>query len=74
MKKLYVVRGLGEWAEDIWVSSDFEVTMLHQEYDHSRNWKSEAGKQDFLCYEGFTRVTGIELKPGEYTTISIEPR
>lgn len=70
MKTLYVVRGLGVHAVDIWVSPTFDVTMLHD--DGEGDWLSLAPNRHVLCEEGFRHLIGIALEPGEYTTIQIQ--
>ncbi len=71
MKKLYVVRGLGCWDDEVRVSSNFGVTML---IDHRDGDWCSAGfpRSEDFCYRGFRKLTGISLEPGEYTTIKIE--
>ena len=69
MKKLYVVRGIGCWATDVWASTDYNVTMLENTVRTS--WRSVGSTREVMCYNGFRRLTGITLKPGEYTEIEM---
>ena len=79
MKKIYVVRGIGEcFRGDVWISKDFQITML-KDFEHggigansSTCWGSDGAFGESLCYEGFRRATGIRLAPGEYTTIEFK--
>lgn len=75
MKKLYVVRGksgqdLVMASESLWVSPDFEVTMLYQNEVGSWRPDSQAGVE-CLCYSGFRAATGLEIEPGEYIEIEV---
>lgn len=68
MKKIYVVRGIGIWKWRLWASHDFEVTVLEETL---AGWKSYYTRREMLCYRGFRRLTGIKLRPGEYTTVEV---
>ncbi len=68
MKTIYIVRGSGAWSGRAWASQDFEVTMLEATW---QGWKSYHGSRELMCYKGFRNLTGIKLRPGEYTTIEV---
>ena len=72
--KLYVVRGESSstfWPSNIvWVSKNVVVTMLEQ-LDDSDMWYPGGFRFESFCYEGFSKVTGIELDPGEYAELEI---
>jgi hypothetical protein len=71
VKKLYVVRGLGAWDGNVWASTHFDVTFLEQSKVVSKpgSWRSQDPTGQSMCYNGFQNLTGVCLKPGEYTTI-----
>lgn len=74
MTKFYVVRGIGFNDTGVWLSRDFEVTMLREDGCMDGSWFSCLDWDGALLienYDDFTEATGIKLKPGEYTTIQV---
>ena len=77
MKKLYVVRPIGQYYNsDVWISPSFDIIWLYKdEYFSKSSWEPNIfgiEKVDVLCYQGFKDLTGIVLAPGEYTTIKVQ--
>jgi len=72
--KLYVVRGIGFNADDVWLSNKFEVTMLREDscmdgsWFSCLDWESSSFHGDYLS---FRDGTGVVLDPGEYTTVTV---
>lgn len=80
MVTLYVVRGIGSRyvTEDVVISPDLESTWLFPYSEHGRremSWTSTSEKyawNNTVCYDMFSKLTGITLEPGEYTTIQVK--
>jgi len=67
--KLYCVRPNAENV--VWVSKDPAIEVLYR-LARSRKWLPDPGiRIEYLCPEGFERLTGIRLNAGESCVLEV---
>ena len=67
--------GLGFSDGEVWLSAKFAVTMLREDGCMDNSWFSTLdweGSTFHGEYRSFKGDTGVELEPGEYTTIEVK--